>query len=265
MQANPPTITRSFPFRSITDTARPEIFRIPRARESDVSNHVAARWPWKRGIDLFLVLAGLPVILPVIGACALWVKAVSPGPSFFRQERVGKDGRRFTLYKLRSMEPASDTTRHRFHVRKLASSAMPMVKLDKLGDPRFIPGGCFLRSTGLDELPQLLNVLTGEMSLVGPRPCLPYEYDLYPPSQRRRFDVPPGLTGLWQVSGKNRLTFRRMRALDRYYSAHVSPWTDLMILGRTPLAVCRQMADDWKGAGDRPRVEGWTWNALKSE
>jgi lipopolysaccharide/colanic/teichoic acid biosynthesis glycosyltransferase len=116
-----------------------------------------------------------------------------------------------------------------------------MVKLDAQRDPRLIPLGAFLRSSGLDELPQLLNVLRGEMSLVGPRPCIPYEYELYDAWQRRRFEAVPGLTGLWQVSGKNQTTFPEMIALDIRYAETCSLWLDLEIILRTPVALWQQL------------------------
>src|SRR5215475_14659707 len=104
-----------------------------------------------------------------------------------------------------------------------------MVKLDAQSDPRLVPFGTVLRASGLDELPQLFNVLRGEMSIVGPRPCIPYEYELYQPAQRARFDAVPGLTGLWQVSGKNRTTFEEMVRLDIEYSQNLTLWSDLKI------------------------------------
>lgn len=216
---------------------------------------------WKRVFDVALAGISLPIVLPVLGMVTMWVKCVSRGPAFFRQERVGKDGKLFTLYKLRSMEMASDSAPHRNHIRRLAESDGPMTKLDRLGDTRFIPGGRFLRSAGLDELPQLLNVLAGEMSLVGPRPCLPYELDFYPPGRRQRFDVRPGLTGLWQVSGKNLVTFRQMKAMDLYYSRHVSPIVDMGILAKTPVAVIRQVIGDM--SSDMTRCSGTASDGVK--
>ncbi len=118
-----------------------------------------------------------------------------------------------------------------------------MVKLDLIGDSRLILGGCFLRTTGLDELPQLFNVLRGEMSLVGPRPCLPEELGYFDASQRKRFDVLPGLTGLWQIDGKNRATFNEMNAMDLEYARNLSPSLDLKIMARTPLALLRQVGE----------------------
>ena len=120
-----------------------------------------------------------------------------------------------------------------------------MTKMDYYGDPRLIPLGFFLRASGLDELPQLINVLQGEMSLVGPRPCLPYEYDVYLPWQKQRLDTLPGLTGLWQVSGKNKTTFTEMIRLDISYARNRSPWLDVTIMARTVFALVAQVREAW--------------------
>jgi lipopolysaccharide/colanic/teichoic acid biosynthesis glycosyltransferase len=141
------------------------------------------------------------------------------------------------------MRVNADTGVHQGHFSRLMDSNVPMKKLDSAGDPRLISCGLWLRSLGLDELPQLFNVLRGEMSLVGPRPCVPYEYENYAPRHRRRFEAVPGLTGLWQVSGKNRTTFEEMIQLDTYYAAHKSLWLDMKILLRTVPAVISQTRD----------------------
>src|SRR5579884_3983979 len=117
----------------------------------------------------------------------------------------------------------------------------PMVKMDAKGDARIIPFGVVLRASGLDELPQVFNVLFGDMSLVGPRPCVAYEYERYQPWHRERFDVLPGLTGLWQVSGKNNTTFEEMMRLDIYYARHSSAWLDLRIIAKTIPTLLIQM------------------------
>ena len=139
----------------------------------------------------------------------------------------------FTFLKLRTMRADNDPGRHRAHLKELITSDRPMAKLDNAEDPRIVPGGRILRKLCLDELPQLVNVLKGEMSLVGPRPCLPYEAEEYLRWHSNRFDVLPGLTGLWQVSGKNRLTFKQMIRLDISYCRNMSLWLDLKILLRT--------------------------------
>lgn len=192
---------------------------------------------------MLCVVASLPFALPLIGLVVAWIRLVSRGPALFRQERVGLGGQRFTLYKFRTMRQGASTADHEAHVERLVESDQPMVKLDCLGDSRLIPGGRFLRMAGLDELPQFLNVFRGEMSLVGPRPCLTEEYGFFTSSQRERFTVLPGLTGLWQVKGKNRTTFREMNAMDVHYARKSSPMLDVVIMLRTPLALVQQMAD----------------------
>ena len=201
---------------------------------------------WKKAFDSACVIFSLPLAIPLILLVALWIRLVSRGPALFRQERIGLDGRRFTLFKFRSMYHGAATTDHKRHVGRLVESGSPMIKLDLIGDSRLIPGGCFLRTAGLDELPQLINVLRGEMSLVGPRPCLPDELEYFDASQRKRFDVLPGLTGLWQVNGKNRSTFNEMNAMDLDYARKMSPWLDLKIMARTPMALLSQMGECMK-------------------
>ena len=197
------------------------------------SDHTAGLPFWKRVLDLALIVVMSPALLILGAGVALVVICGSRGPVFFRQRRVGHKGREFDCYKFRTMDVDAETELHREHLRRLISRGVPMTKLDAQNDPRLIPLGSLLRVTGLDELPQLINVVRGEMSLVGPRPCIPYEYELYQPRQRRRFDAVPGLTGLWQVSGKNRTTFDEMIQLDIQYSEHQSLWLDLKIILRT--------------------------------
>jgi lipopolysaccharide/colanic/teichoic acid biosynthesis glycosyltransferase len=188
---------------------------------------------WKRPLDLLLLFLLLPAILACFVAVAILIKLVSRGPVFFTQERVGYRGRRFRLLKFRSMHPQADTGVHRAHVADLLKSDQPMKKLDGDGDKRLIPFGRELRASGLDELPQLINVLKGDMSIIGPRPCTTYEYELYEDWQKERLNALPGLTGLWQVSGKNRTTFTQMIELDIEYARKASIWLDLEIVART--------------------------------
>jgi exopolysaccharide production protein ExoY len=198
---------------------------------------------WKRALDWIVILVLCPGLL-LLGAClALVVRCGSRGPVLFRQRRVGYKGREFTLFKFRTMQMDADSRLHSDHFHKLMEAEVPMTKLDARNDPRLIPLGSLLRSTGLDELPQILNVLRGEMSMVGPRPCIPYEYERYQPWQRRRFDAVPGLTGLWQVSGKNRTTFNEMIRFDIDYSERMSFWLDLKIIFRTLPALWQQCLD----------------------
>lgn len=188
---------------------------------------------WKRFFDLACILVAAPVLLPLAALVSLAIKIGSPGPVLFRQNRIGYQGKSFVCLKFRTMIVDADTGVHEGHLTRLMTSAGPMTKLDTTGDPRVLPGGMWLRLLGLDELPQVINVLRGEMSLVGPRPCLPYEYSQYSARHRRRFETPPGLTGLWQVSGKNRTTFEEMIDLDVTYIARRSLWLDLKIIFKT--------------------------------
>jgi lipopolysaccharide/colanic/teichoic acid biosynthesis glycosyltransferase len=197
----------------------------------------------KRGLDLACILAAAPLVVPLGLLIALMVKLVSPGPALFQQQRVGYRGRRFRCLKFRTMAVNADTGVHAGHMVDLMKSGRPMAKLDAVGDSRLIPGGRLLRCCGLDELPQLINVFRGEMSLVGPRPCLAYECEHYQPRHWQRFGTPPGLTGLWQVNGKNRTTFEEMMDLDLYYVRHKSLLLDLSIIARTIPAIVQQVMD----------------------
>ncbi len=196
---------------------------------------------WKRAIDLVCCVIALPflVIGALVGAILMWL--TSPGPLLFRQERVGYRGQRFYLFKFRTMHVSASTATHSEHFAKLVTSNRPMQKLDGKGDSRLIRGGRFLRASGMDELPQIINILRGEMTVVGPRPCIPYEYDLYNREQRRRLESLPGLTGLWQVSGKNQTSFAEMIELDVDYSHRMSLCLDLKIMLLTPGVLARQI------------------------
>jgi len=209
-------------------------------------------WPlpaWKRGLDIVGALFGLVVLSPFLLLIALIIKIVSPGPVLFKQPRVGYMGRTFKMWKFRTMNIDADPSNHKQYVAKLIngaaqndrSSETPMMKLDH--DPQIIPFGKIFRKTCIDELPQLVNVLRGEMSLVGPRPPLTYEVEEYLQWNYARFDAVPGMTGLWQVSGKNRLTFFEMMQLDIRYSKSMSLWLDIKILLKTPLAIVSQIRD----------------------
>jgi len=198
---------------------------------------------WKRFIDLAMVTLLIPVWLPVMTLVALWVAITSPGPVFYRQPRIGFKGGRFMLIKFRTMKVNAETNIHEAYLEHLIVSDRPMIKLDATGDPRLILGGKFLRATGLDELPQIFNVLKGEMSLVGPRPCTVLEFECYAPAQRVRVNALPGLTGLWQVNGKNRRTFREMIEMDIFYSRNISLSLDLKIILRTVPAIVGQFFD----------------------
>lgn len=202
---------------------------------------------WKRAIDVFFSLLALPVLALFTLVMTVMTKLSSPGPVLFRQERVGFLGRRFICYKFRTMKASADTTAHQAHLTQLMQSNTPMIKMDAQRDSRLIPGAWLLRASGFDELPQIINVLQGQMSLVGPRPCLPYEYEQYLPWQRERFKASPGLTGLWQVSGKNRTTFEEMINLDIRYAKEKSFLLDLRIIAMTIPALLMQIGDTRRG------------------
>jgi len=219
--------------------------RSAQERIDGVSDHIArSRVPsWKRVLDCSLVVLAAPFWLPLAAILAAWVKLVSPGPALFRQERIGHLGARFLCLKFRTMKVNADTTIHREHLNRLMTSNQPMKKLDAAGDSRLIPGGLWLRTLGVDELPQLINVLRGEMSLVGPRPSTPYEYEAFQPRHRRRCETLPGLTGLWQVKGKNRTTFEKMMELDITYVETKSFLLDVKIIAGTLRAILQQVCD----------------------
>lgn len=202
---------------------------------------------WKRTMDIFGSLVGLIVLSPVLLLIALFIKVVSPGPVFFRQDRVGRSGKVFRFLKFRSMKVNNDVTVHRKYLKDLingdSNGDEAMTKLDN--NSVYIPFGKILRKTCLDELPQLINVLRGEMSLIGPRPCIPYEAEEYLRWHSRRFDITPGMTGLWQVSGKNKTTFKEMIRLDIKYSVERSFLLDTIILLKTPLVVLSQSLGDF--------------------
>jgi lipopolysaccharide/colanic/teichoic acid biosynthesis glycosyltransferase len=198
---------------------------------------------WKRTLDVVAILLAAPFLLPLAIVIGLVIRSVSTGPILFKQERVGHRGRRFMCLKFRTMFCGAETTTHQGHLQQLMAANVPMTKMDAKGDSRIIPFGKLLRSSGLDELPQLVNVLQGEMSLVGPRPCLPYEAAKYLPWQLERFNAAPGLTGLWQVSGKNRTTFTRMIQLDIEYARTKNLLLDLKIIFKTIPALVVQMWD----------------------
>jgi exopolysaccharide production protein ExoY len=198
---------------------------------------------WKRVLDVTCILLSLPLWLPVVIVLALWIKLASPGPILFRQERIGYRGRRFMILKFRTMKVNVETQSHEQYLEQLIHANRPMTKLDSSGDPRIILGGRLLRAAGLDELPQLFNVLRGEMSLVGPRPCTPHEFGRYQKWQQARVNAPPGLTGYWQVNGKNKTTFTEMINLDIHYTEKMSLWLDLVIMLKTLPAVLAQVIE----------------------
>lgn len=211
---------------------------------------------WKRVLDVTCVLLSLPFWLPLFALIALWVRVVSPGSIFFRQERVGYRGSRFMLLKFRTMKVNVETQSHEKHLEQLIHGNAPMTKLDISGDPRIIGGGRILRAMGLDELPQLFNVLRGEMSLVGPRPSTPFEFQRFKGWQQGRVNALPGLTGYWQVNGKNKTTFTAMVQMDIWYTKNLSPLLDLAIMFKTIPAIMVQLLEartPVRISVDRPR------------
>jgi lipopolysaccharide/colanic/teichoic acid biosynthesis glycosyltransferase len=195
----------------------------------------------KRAFDIAVASLCLLLLSPLLAVAWAAVRLTSPGGALFRQRRLGRDGRPFVMYKFRSMAADCPDDIHRAYVRQLLTSDEPdagasgVYKLD--ADPRVTRVGRLLRRTSIDELPQLLNVIRGDMSLVGPRPALPWEAELFGPEHHRRFLVPPGVTGLWQVSGRNRLTMRQGLDLDLEYVRRQSFRLDLAILLKTVPAV----------------------------
>jgi lipopolysaccharide/colanic/teichoic acid biosynthesis glycosyltransferase len=187
---------------------------------------------WKRALDLCVVLVVTPLLAPFLLAIAIYIRIVSPGPVLFVQSRVGYGGKDFSMYKFRTMHvpQVSRDERHRDYLADRVGCGSPMHKPNYQDD--LIPGGNLLRTLSIDEFPQLFNVFQGNMSLVGPRPDLQRLQD-YEPWQLRRFEVLPGMTGLWQVSGKNRLTNDQMNELDIQYIESLSFSRDLRIIAKT--------------------------------
>jgi exopolysaccharide biosynthesis polyprenyl glycosylphosphotransferase len=187
----------------------------------------------KRIMDIILSLVGLIVLSPLLVIVALVVRFTSPGPVLFAQERVGMNKRLFKLYKFRSMY--MDAEKRRRELEHLNEMDGPVFKMKN--DPRVTPIGRFIRKTSIDELPQLLNVLRGQMSLVGPRPPLLAEVDRYEWLYRRRLSIKPGITCLWQISGRNEISFKQWMEMDKAYIDNWSLWLDIKILAKTIPAV----------------------------
>jgi lipopolysaccharide/colanic/teichoic acid biosynthesis glycosyltransferase len=190
-----------------------------------------------RGIDVALSAALMAVLSPVFLAAAAGIAASSEGPVFFRQERMGRRGKRFMIYKFRTMFEGAEDRAHRDYVAKLLKGAPSSAEGGAVfkieNDPRITPIGRLLRRLSIDELPQLINVLRGDMSLVGPRPVIPWEAEMLDPRFARRFSVPAGMTGLWQVSGRSNLTVLEMLELDLAYVDARSLKQNLIILAKT--------------------------------
>lgn len=196
----------------------------------------------KHALDSLLTLPGLVILLPLFGAIAAAIKITSPGPVFYRAKVIGKNGKPFTMYKFRSMVVNGGSEIHKQYVTRLIKGEIRPdteggLPLKVTNDPRVTKVGRVLRKTSLDELPQLLNVLKGEMSLVGPRPCLPYEFEIYKDWHKKRLSVRPGITGLWQVTGRSEVAFEDMVLLDLYYLYNRSFSMDMSIVYETVFAL----------------------------
>ena len=198
---------------------------------------------WKAALDITCILLALPIWLPLMILLMFVTRLASPGPIFYRQKRVGLGGRHFLIWKFRTMKVSAETQTHEHYLQELMRVDRPMTKLDTYGDPRLAPFGRFLRASGLDELPQIFNVLCGEMSLVGPRPCTPNEFAHYEPWQRERVNALPGLTGYWQVNGKNKTTFNEMIVMDLFYLTNLSILLDLKIIFKTCTVIAGQLVE----------------------
>jgi lipopolysaccharide/colanic/teichoic acid biosynthesis glycosyltransferase len=209
---------------------------------------------WKAPFDVTCILLALPLWLPLMLLLMLITRIASPGPVFYRQKRVGLGGRHFFIWKFRTMKLSAETQTHEHYFEQLMRIDCPMTKLDAYGDPRLAPFGRILRASGLDELPQIFNVLRGEMSLVGPRPCTPNEFAHYEPWQRERVNGLPGLTGYWQVNGKNKTTFNEMIAMDLFYLKNMSILLDLKIMLKTFAVIGEQLFES-RPARQRNRQE----------
>jgi lipopolysaccharide/colanic/teichoic acid biosynthesis glycosyltransferase len=198
-----------------------------------------------RALDIVVAAVLLVVLLPLFALIAIAIRIDSPGRVVFRQRRVGRGRRLFTVNKFRTMRSDADHETHRTFVLHLITadgsdeaSDKPFFKMSS--DSRVTRVGRVMRKSSLDELPQLWNVLKGEMSLVGPRPATPREVALYEDWQLQRLETPPGITGLWQVSGRSELSYEDLRHLDTVYVSSWSLWWDLRILAQTPAAVLRR-------------------------
>jgi undecaprenyl-phosphate galactose phosphotransferase len=187
---------------------------------------------FKRIVDYIGATIGLIILLPFFIICGILIKLSSKGPIIYKQKRIGKDGKEFDFYKFRTMRmiEGEDVNRAKEMVEYMKSNGNGKKIVD---EDRITRIGRFLRKYSLDELPQLINVLKGDMSLVGPRPCLTYEYEQYDQWQKRRLTVLPGCTGLWQVSGRSEVSFNDSVVIDIYYINNITPWLDLQLIFKT--------------------------------
>jgi lipopolysaccharide/colanic/teichoic acid biosynthesis glycosyltransferase len=216
---------------------------IPRARFT--AAFVGLRYVrLKRIVDIVITILLLPLLALLFLVIAIAIKLYSPGPIFYRQQRIGQNGKPFMMLKFRSMHVGNSSSVHQQFMQHLirenlrpADIGLKVMKLQN--DRRITKPGKLLRLLSLDELPQFMNVLRGEMSIVGPRPPLPYEYELYNDWHKQRLGVKPGITGLWQVTAHNLVSFDEMVQMDLHYIETMSPWFDLKIMVLTPLEMLR--------------------------
>ena len=205
----------------------------------------------KRIQDTVMAVAALILLAPVWLLIAVAVKLSSPGPAIFRQKNaIGRYGKPIVMYKFRTMTADNDTSQHQEAIKRFVrgesldkikknGKEVPIYKLT--GDPRVTRFGRFLRKTGLDEIPQLINVIQGDLSIVGPRPPLDYEFAHYTERHKRRLDVLPGITGLYQVTARSQVPFEKMVEIDLEYIGNRSYWLDLKIMLKTPLVLLTAM------------------------
>lgn len=218
-------------YKVVTDKMESEVFGNLRTFRITTPSYGLIRESIKRAIDLIASILLLILLLPLFAILYVLIKLDSPGPVFFRTPVIGKDCNSFILFKFRTMFHNNDPSLHEDHMKKIVTQDAPTHKINN--DPRITRVGRFLRKFSLDELPQLINVLKGEMSLVGPRQLLPYEFNLLQDWQKARFQVRPGITGPWQVCGRNEVKFNDMIAMDLHYVYNQSFWYDLEILFKT--------------------------------
>lgn len=198
-------------------------------------------YPGKRLLDILVSSSALVLLSPVFALIVLGIKLSSPGPVIFKQTRIGRQGRPFDFYKFRSMHPGGSSSQHKEFVQNFIKGQTPDQNSDQeeiqvfkmQDDPRIFPFGRFIRKTSLDEFPQFFNVLKGDMSLVGPRPCLPYEWEIYEPWHKNRLNCLPGCTGIWQALGRSTVSFQEMVILDLYYVSNMSIFLDTRIVLNT--------------------------------
>lgn len=218
------------------DTTSPNAAKLPKCRK------------WECILDVTVCLIVFVLLSPAFIAAVLTIKLVSRGPVMYKQKRIGYGGEAFMIYKLRTMDVSSQTKVHDQYSISIIKKDEPLRKLDSVGDNRLIPFGKIIRASGIDELPQVINVLKREMSFIGPRPCLPAEYAAFSSEHLKRFQVLPGLTGLWQVSGKNHLTFKQMVSLDSKYVDEKSIPLYFWILLKTPGVLLGQIFEPTQSA-----------------